>query len=363
MADFSEFSTPIEEWLVLEKSLPDFPKDLSIEQLRAAANRDREERAAKAMVDEGLVSQVSMKDYKIPTRDGETLEARTYRPSSVPATQPLPVFIFYHGGGFMMGTLSSEDAICARVVVAQVAAGSPVVVVNVNYRHTPEYTYPTAWDDAEDSFHWVHDHIGDIGGEAENVVVGGISAGAYLTASLTLAQNIGKDASLAQRPKIRGQVLMIPALVTEDCYASLTAQLRDPSISSYVECEHAPILPVSRMRLFGKLLQPSASGLELGADRRINPGLATADEVKGLPPTTFGIAGRDPLRDEGLLFAMLLAENRVPTDVHVFRGLPHGFRRYGNQLSASKKWDEVMAQGIQHALSGPVAGEFVIKAH
>lgn len=54
---------------------------------------------------------------------------------------------------------------------------------------------------------------------------------------------------------------------------------------------------------------------------------------------------------------------RVPTDVTVFKGLPHGFRRYGNKLSASKKWDEVMAQGIQHALSDPVPGEFVIKAH
>ncbi|KAE8359425.1 Alpha/Beta hydrolase protein [Aspergillus caelatus] len=304
-----EYTTPIEEWLVLEKSLPDIPKDLSIEQLKAAANRDREALSAKAMVEEGLVSQVSMQDYKIPTRDGETLEARTYRPASVPATQRLPVFIFYHGGGFMMGTLSSEDAICSRVVVAQVAAESPVVVVNVNYRHTPEYTYPTAWNDAEDSFHWVHDHIDDINGEAENVVVGGISAGAYLAVSLTLAQNIGEDVSLAQRPKVRGQVLMIPPLVTEDCYASLVARLRDPAISSYVECEHAPILPVSRMRLFGKLLKPAASGSDLESDRRINPGLATADEVKGLPPTTFGIAGRDPLRDEGLLFAMLLAEN------------------------------------------------------
>ncbi|GAB1204082.1 hypothetical protein APSETT445_002731 [Aspergillus pseudonomiae] len=361
--DESEYTTPHEEWLELEKSLPDIPKGLSIEQLKAAANRDREAMAAKAMVEEGLVSQVSMQDYTIPTRDGESLEARTYRPSSVPATQRLPVFIFYHGGGFVMGTLSSEDAICSRIVVAQVAAGSPVVVVNVNYRHTPEYTYPTAWNDAEDSFHWVHDHIGDIGGEAENVVVGGISAGAYLAASLTLGQNIGEDVSLAQRPKVRGQVLMIPALVTEDCYASLVAQLRDPSVSSYVECEHAPILPVSRMRLFGQLLKPEVNGSELGADRRINPGLATADEVKGLPPTTFGIAGRDPLRDEGLLFAMLLAENGVPTDVNVFKGLPHGFRRYGSKLSASKKWDEVMAQGIQHALSDPVAGEFVIKAH
>jgi acetyl esterase/lipase len=220
----------------------------------------------------------------------------------------LPVYIYFHGGGFVFGTLSSEDAICSRTVVSLAAEEIPVVVVNVNYRHTPEHGFPTAWDDAEDAFHWVHDHLDDFKGDRDNVVVGGISAGAYLTASLTLAQNIGKDVSLTKRPKIRGQVLMIPPLVTEDCYASQVARLRDPAVSSYVQCEHAPILPVSRMRLFGKLLRTTV-GPQAQLDRRINPGLATADEVRGLPATTFGIAGRDPLRDEGLLFAMLLSEN------------------------------------------------------
>ncbi|KAF7591950.1 hypothetical protein BBP40_000858 [Aspergillus hancockii] len=362
MADFSEYTAPIEEWLVLEKTLPALPADLSMEQLKVAANQDREARSAKAMIDEGLISQVSMQDYAIPTRDGQTIEARTYRPSSVLATQQLPVYIYFHGGGFIFGTLSSEDAGCARVVVSLAAEGTPVVVINVNYRHTPEHTYPTAWNDAEDAFHWVHDHLDDFNGDGENVVIGGISAGAYLAASVTLAQNIGKDESLAKRPKVRGQVLMIPPLVTEDCYASQVARLRDPAVSSYVQCEHAPILPVSRMRLFGKLLRP-AIGPEVQFDRRINPGLATADEVRGLPATTFGIAGRDPLRDEGLLFAMLLSENGVPTDVNVFKGLPHGFRRFGDQLSASKKWDEVICQGIKRALSDPEAGEFLIKAH
>ncbi|KAE8150661.1 Alpha/Beta hydrolase protein [Aspergillus avenaceus] len=338
------------------------PSNLSIEQLKAAANQDREVTAAKAMVAEGLVSQVTMQDYQIPTQDGQMIEARTYRPSSVPATQCLPIYIHLHGGGFVFGTLSSEDAICSRIVVSLASTESPVLVVNVNYRHAPEHGYPTAWDDAEDAFHWVHDHLDEINGDGENIVIGGISAGAYLTASLTLAQNIGKNVALAQRPKVRGQVLMIPPLVTESCYASQVAQLRDPSVSSYVQCEHAPILPVNRIRLFNQLLG-AASGSVLESDRRINPGLATAEEVKGLPATTFGIAGRDPLRDEGLLFAMLLNRNGVPTDVNVFRGLPHGFRRYGDKLSASKQWDEVMSQGIKRALGNSEPCEFVIKAH
>lgn len=179
----------------------------------------------------------------------------------------------------------------------------------MNYRHTPEHTYPTAWNDAEDAFHWVHEHLGDIGGDGGKVIVGGISAGAWLTASLTLAQHLGKDDSLAKRPRIQGQVLMIPCVLWSDHHEAQTAKLRDPSVSSFVQNEFAPILPLSRARLFTSLLNVTGSEEELEADRRLSPGLATPEEVKGLPPATFGIAGRDPLRDEGLFYAQLLNEN------------------------------------------------------
>ncbi|EAU37572.1 conserved hypothetical protein [Aspergillus terreus NIH2624] len=340
MADFSEYTGPSAEWVALEPTLP-APPDLSVEELKAASNKFREQAAAQAMVDEGLSPQVIIRDYAIPTRDGQSIEAATYRPSALPETQRLPVYIHLHGGGFLLGTLRSEDAICSRVVAPLAAAGHPVVVVNVNYRHTPEHGYPTAWNDAEDAFHWVHEHLAQIGGDGDSVVVGGISAGGWLTASLVLAQHRGKDESLARRPRV-------------------LARLRDPSVSSYVQNETAPILPVTRAKLFMDLLKVTG-GEELERDLRLSPGNATADEVKGLPPATFGIAGRDILRDEGLLYAQLLSENGVPTDVNVFSGLPHGFRRYGNKLSESKRWDSVICEGIKWTLSNPVANEFVVK--
>lgn len=249
-----------------------------------------------------------MKDYSITARDGATLEARTYRPAGIDTSERLPVYIHLHGGGYLFGTLSSEDAICSRIVVSRKEKGTPVVVFNINYRHTPEHRYPTAWEDVEDAFVWVHEHIADIGGLSDQVVVGGISAGAQLTAALALSQLRGDDKRLAACPKIRGQVLMIPCLVQMDYYAPRLEMLRSPELSSLATCAEAPILPVSRIKMFMQLLGVYDLK-DARDDRKLNPGNATADEVKELPPTTFGIAGNDPLRDEGLFYAKLLNEN------------------------------------------------------
>ncbi|KAL4775431.1 Alpha/Beta hydrolase protein [Aspergillus nidulans var. acristatus] len=359
--DFSEYTGPSDEWIALERDLPADVPDLDPNQLKDAVNKAREEGAARELIEQGLSSKVTLRDHTIPTRDGYTLEARSYRPASVSPSEPLPIYIHLHGGGFLFGTLSSEDATCARIVASLHEQNTPIVVVNVNYRHTPEHIYPTAWNDTEDAFHWVHDHLSEIGGDGERLVMGGISAGAWLTASTTIAQATGRNRDLAQRPKIKGQVLMIPPLAHYNCYDPQLAQIRDPSVSSYVENRDAPVLPFKRMELFTSLLKVTG-GKEIEKDLRLNPGNASKEDVRGLPPSTFGVAGMDVLRDEGLLYAKLLAENGVPTQTNVFKGVPHGFRRYGDRLSVCKKWDEVMAGGIKWALDEPAPGPFEIHA-
>ncbi|KAJ5366341.1 hypothetical protein N7541_000282 [Penicillium brevicompactum] len=359
MADFSEYAGPSVEWLAVEAVLPAPPTGLSIEQMKDLQNKGREDSAAQDMIDQGLSSVVQMHDHTITARDGAVLEARTYRPAGVPISERLPVYLHLHGGGFLIGTLASEDATCSRIVASRLQNNTPVVVLNVNYRHTPEHKYPVAWNDSEDAFVWLHEHIAEIGGISEQVVVGGISAGAWLTASLTLAQLRGEDKRLAACPKIAGQVLMIPCLVQWDHYAPRQELLKSPELSSYIQCAQAPVLPVERMRLFSGLLGLNEAK-DAAGDLRMNPGNASAEDVMNLPPTTFGVAGNDPLRDEGLFYGKHLAENGVPTDVHVFRGVPHGFRRWGDKLPGSKKWDEVMSHGISWALSKPSAGPFVI---
>lgn len=296
MSDFSCYGGVSEEWTALEATLPPLAADPTAPEFKQKANAAREAISAEAF--KALAPQLLVKDHTIPTRDGATIEARTYRPLSAAQGAVLPLYIHYHGGGYYFGTLDSENAICGRI-----ALGADVVVLNVNYRHTPEVKYPVPWDDAEDAFAWAHANISGLGCDSEKVVLGGISAGAHFTASLTLRQHLGQLAH--SLPRIAGQVLMIPALVSAECYAPQLAKLTDPSVSSYVENEHAPILPKHRCEFFSGMLgiaDPEGEGL------KVSPGNATPDQVKGLPPTVFGITGLDPLRDEGLLYAKMLAE-------------------------------------------------------
>ncbi|KZL81093.1 alpha beta hydrolase fold-3 domain containing protein [Colletotrichum incanum] len=342
MSDFSHYGGPSEEWLTVEVDLPPPQTDLSATERKSYTNKIREELSVEAM--KAVIDQLQVRDWTLPTRDGATIEARTYRARAA-GEGPLPVYLHFHGGGFLFGTLTSEDASCARI-----ALSNNVVVLSVNYRHTPEF------NDAEDAFIWLHASIKDIGGEANRVVVGGPSAGGQLTASLTLAQHLGKVAK--SLPPIAGQVLLIPCLTHVDCYEPQAKKLKDPSKSSHVENENAPLLPRTMIDLFLGLLQIDNPNVN---DLRLNPGNATPDQVKGLPPTTLGICGLDPFRDEGLLYAKMLAEAGVPTDVHVFKGVPHGFPRFGDKLSESQHRDNTIDGGITWALSKPAAtGEFVI---
>jgi acetyl esterase/lipase len=298
MCDFSEYGIPGTEWLHIQTELSQPATGQSLDELKRITNIGREAVAREEM--KTISKLVNVQDHSITTRDHYRLEARSYRPSSSDHDARLPIYIHYHGGGFLFGTLSSEDAICSRVAVH-----TQVVVVNVNYRHTPEYQYPVAWNDAEDSLLWVHDQASRIlGGDPKKIIVGGISGGAWLAAAVV--QTHHRSASSASSIKILGQVLMIPCLVYQDCYESVLAQLKDPKVSSYKQNEFAPILPLSRVRLFNSLLKVEDSNLK---DRRLNPGNATPEEVQGLPPTTLGVAGSDPQRDEALLYGKLLAEN------------------------------------------------------
>lgn len=298
MCDFSEYGGPSDEWLAVAASIPAPVPGLSLDERKKIINDARDEGAAEAMKAMNLGPQVRMQDHAIPARDGSSLEARSYRPAGADQTRPLPVYLHLHGGGFFFGTLASEDFMCARI-----AANDKVVVLNVNYRHTPEYPYPTAWDDTHDAFEWLHDHIDVLGGDAGQVVIGGISAGAQLAASLTLEQHLGRIAT--GRPAIAGQLLMIPALVNMDCYEPQLKQMKNPAVSSCVENRDAPILPMAIVKFFTDLLKIENPDVN---DLKLSPGNATPAQVKGLPPTVFGITGLDPLRDEGLLYAKMLTE-------------------------------------------------------
>ncbi|KAF2715358.1 alpha/beta hydrolase fold-3 domain-containing protein [Pleomassaria siparia CBS 279.74] len=350
MADFSSYGGPSEEWLAVERTLPALTFDLSlpVDDLKASVNAIREEAGAAGI--KPFASKLHIKEHTITTRDSATIQARSYRPINKSADEKLPVFLYFHGGGFLFGSLNTDDPTCA-----QTAVNLGILVVSVNYRHTPEHIFPTAWNDTHDGFAWLHKNISELGGDASKIVVGGISAGAQLTASLVLEQHLGK--ALTEFPPVVGQILLIPALAYIDTYKEgPLKRIKSPEISSYVENENAPLLPMRVVRFFMDLLKTGIPDLK---DTKLNIAMATKDEVKGMPPAVFGIAGLDPLRDEGLLYAQTLAEAGVPTQISLFKGVPHAFRRFGTALKASDHWDETTEQGILWALGKPKAsGKF-----
>lgn len=349
--DFTEYGIPSADWVALEPSLPPVPAGLSVQQLKDVTNEGREKVSAEEMVSQGmfvhalhlksrdwspsvtsdetttsctlltpristgLADAVTLTTHTIPTRDGSSIEARSYHPKSLTSsTGPLPVYVHLHGGGFLFGTLSSEDAACSRIVHSLTQQHHrSILVLNVNYRHTPEHTFPVAWEDVEDALVWLHSHHSEnslkstFGAplDLNKVIIGGISAGGQLSASTVLSQHLGEGRT-AQLPKLLGQVLMIPALVHMEHYDGYRARLKSPDVSSLVTQLNAPVLDINRIRLFMKLLDIPAAQLSsegFARDRRVNIGNATEEEIRGLPPSVFGVAGSDPLRDEGLLWA------------------------------------------------------------
>jgi acetyl esterase/lipase len=352
LLDFSQYGGPSEEWLAVEKTLPALTFDVNADPvaLRSAVNTERENRTAAVFAE--LSAKVVTKDYSIPTRDGSTIEARTYVSIDKAKEKNLPVFLYFHGGGFIFGSIGSEDATCA-----QTAIKTGVLVLNVNYRHTPEHVFPTAWHDAEDSLAWLHKNIDTLGADPAKVVTGGVSAGGQLAASLTLEQHLKKSDVTKNLPPLAGQVLIIPCVASPSNYNEGPG--KKLKSSSYVENEHAPVLPKKTVDFFMGLLKVGTPDLK---DTKVNIVNSTEDEVKGLPPTIFGIAGLDPLRDEALLYAKLLSEANVPTETRLFKGVPHGHRRFGDALKASKHWDDCIEEGILWTLSKPEAtGKFEVK--
>ncbi|CAK7233716.1 hypothetical protein SBRCBS47491_008706 [Sporothrix bragantina] len=347
MPDFSNYQGSSDEWKAFVKAnpLPAPGLALSPQALRAATNALRVKISQAELERDDLCSKVTWRDYSVLTRDQCNIIVRVYRPNHASTTAPLPVYLFFHGGGHLFGTIETEDAGCARV-----ADRAGILVANVGYRHTPEFTHPTQVHDALDAFAWLGANIDAIGGDRTRVIVGGISAGACL-AAVVAQQSCATNMGIT----ICGQLLCIPWLVHPDNNANNTPA--SIPTSSYQQNTHADILPLGLMQLFSELL-----GASDYSDSTLNPGLADDAAVAGLPKTCFLVAGQDLLRDEGLSYAQKLAHNGIPVKVHVFPGMPHGFRRYSD-LRASWRWDELLVEGCRWFLSSDKtsSGDIVVE--
>jgi acetyl esterase len=210
--------------------------------------------------------------------------------------EALPILVWYHGGGFVIGDLETADRTCRKL-----ASGTGALVVSVDYRLAPEDPFPAGPNDCFSALQWVVDHATQLGGDASRVAVGGDSAGGNLAAVAALQ---ARDEGLP----LRYQLLVYPVT---DCTMSS---------SSYEENAEGYFLTRDSMDWFiGHYLSGGAEA----KDPRVSP--LYADDVRGVAPALVITAEFDPLRDEGEAYAERLRDAGVDVESRRFNGQIHGF--------------------------------------
>lgn len=252
------------------------------------------------------MSKVDISTVQIHARDNFGIPTRIYKRKitdySVEKKSTVPIYVFFHGGGFVFGNLESEDAACSRIVAAM-----DVIIFHISYRHTPQHPFPDAHNDALDAFDWIMENAETFGGDLGKVVVGGVSAGANLACHVVLARHasLARDYENNEGAIIKGLTLAIPWLIVNKDKVPYE-EFSTKEVVSRVQCAEAPVIPSKVLNFFVDCM-----GKDFQGNNEVNPdlGLVNGKSLRGLPSTTIMVAGNDPLRDDGLLFAQHLHQN------------------------------------------------------
>lgn len=259
--------------------------------------------------------------------DGATgpLDARLYRPGGAhnpaltwqPTGERLPLLLFFHGGGFVLGDLDSHDALCRLL-----CASAGILVLSVDYRLAPEHPWPAAPDDAFAAWRWLVDHAEGLGADPERLALGGDSAGGNLSA--ITAQTIRDHGGVQPA----AQLLLYPAVDWSREYPSRAAFgegfYLDGASMDWCEAHYlgAPGTPAAVDR----------------TDVRVSPLLG---DLRGLAPALVVTAGFDPLRDQGEAYVQALVEAGTPALGRRMPDLIHGF---GNTPGVGRRSREAMLE-------------------
>ncbi|HKH65903.1 MAG TPA: alpha/beta hydrolase, partial [Reyranella sp.] len=246
---------------------------------------------------------------------GGKIRFRRYRPQGA-AAGPLPTLIYYHGGGFVIGTMETHDSTCRRL-----ANKSRCQVISIDYRLSPEHPFPAPIDDGVAAFRHIRDNADSFGVDPSRIAVGGDSAGGAIAAVVCQAV---RDAGDSQGPAF--QMLIYPA--TDSSKQS----------ASRVAFAEGYFLTKDLMDWFWKTYVPAGTDL---ADLRLSPLLAK--DFKGLPPAFVLTAGYDPLRDEGRAYADRLIDAGIKTTYVNYPGTIHGFFSLTRFLSQGLKANDEAA--------------------
>jgi acetyl esterase len=260
-----------------------------------------------------------VEDRTLPSPAGD-IPVRVYTPAG---KGPLPVLVYFHGGGWVIGNVETYDVLCRALTNA---AGC--IVVSVDYRLAPEHPFPAAVDDAYHAALWAAENAASLGGDPSRIAIGGDSAGGNLTAVVAqVARDRGK-------PALKFQLLIYP--VTD-------AACDTPS---YSENADGYLLTRDAMRWFWNHYARSA------ADRS-NPYASPlrASNLTGLPAALVITAEFDPLRDEGERYAERLREAGIPVQLTRYEGMIHGFFAMGAMIDQGRKAVQQAAAALRTAFA------------
>lgn len=239
--------------------------------------------------------QVASVEQRSISVDGGAIDVRIYNPSP---SVPLPVLIYFHGGGWVLGDLDGADSTARRICL-----DANCLLVSVDYRLAPESRFPVAMEDCLQAIRWTHGHLGEIGGRSDaSIGLCGDSAGGNLAAACAIAL---KD-SIA--PSISFQCLIYP--VTGADFETNSMHVNASGL----------LLEREAMIWFWDHYCPDISQRD---DWRACP--IKSDSLAGLSPAIVTLASHDPLFDDGLAYARRLESDGVPVHLQIEPDLVHGY--------------------------------------
>lgn len=264
---------------------------------------------------------VSKKDVTYPTAGG-TQAMRLYTPENAGAG-PLPVIVYYHGGGWVIADIDTYEASAMAL-----AKKSNAIVASVEYRRAPENKFPAAHQDSFAAYQWVLANAGQFGGDAARVAVAGESAGGNLAANVAI---------LARDQKVQQPVHMLIV------YPVAGTDMTTPS---YIANQNAMPLSKGAMGWFvDKVLATS--------DDAKSPmlNLTTMADLKGLPSATVITDSIDPLMSEGKMLADKLKAAGVTTTYKNYEGVTHEFFGMGAVVPQAEAAEDLAAQDLKAAFT------------
>lgn len=257
-----------------------------------------------------------VEDLVIPVRDGSSIAARLYAPDHA----PLPLLVYFHGGGFTVGSVATHDSLCRHLSHLGHCA-----VVSVDYRLAPEHKFPTAAHDAWDAVQWLAGQGAALTVDSRRLAVGGDSAGGTLAIVCAL---LARDAGL-------------PLALQLLFYPGCAAHQDTPSHKTF---EKGFVLEEPHITYFFNHYINSPADRD---DWRFSP--LNAPDVDGVAPAWIGLAECDPLVDEGVLYADKLRLAGVPVDLEIYRGVVHEFIKMGRAIPQALQAHADAARALKHA--------------